>query len=129
MVKLRWHSFDYGVLCYLLFFSFYNAAKVVIYQSLHQCYLAGFLTRVWNFPAFKTRLKFRFHVQHFGTFLFGFSVLCFKMEFNPLQNLLNTGFTIIEIGLFYDGEQLESKICRFLTFWQDHFKREFLLCT
>ena len=43
------------------------------------------------------------------------------MEFHPLQDLLNTGYTIIEIGLFSGGEHLEAKICRFLTFffWQD----------
>ena len=38
------------------------------------------------------------------------------MEFNPLPDLLNTGFTVIEIGLFYEGENLEGKICRFQTF-------------
>ena len=31
------------------------------------------------------------------------------MEFNPLPDLLNTGFTIIEIGLFYGGEHSEAK--------------------
>ena len=36
------------------------------------------------------------------------------MEFNPLPDLLNTGFTIIEIGLFYGGENLEAKIPYFL---------------
>ena len=28
------------------------------------------------------------------------------MEFNPLPDLLNIGFVIIEIGLFYYGEHL-----------------------
>ena len=37
------------------------------------------------------------------------------MEFNPLPDFLNTGFTIVEIGLFYGGEHLGVKICRFLT--------------
>ena len=32
------------------------------------------------------------------------------MEFNPLPDLLNTGFTIIEFGLFHGGEHLEAKI-------------------
>ena len=31
------------------------------------------------------------------------------MEFNPLLDLLNTGFTIIKIGLFYGGEHLGAK--------------------
>ena len=31
------------------------------------------------------------------------------MEFNPLQDLLKSGFTIIEIGLFYGGEHLEAR--------------------
>ena len=37
------------------------------------------------------------------------------MKFNPLPDLLNIGFTIAEIGLFYGGELLGRKICRFLT--------------
>ena len=40
------------------------------------------------------------------------------MGFNPLPDLLNTGFTIIEIGLFYGGENLEAKICKFQTLGQ-----------
>ena len=45
------------------------------------------------------------------------SVFLFEMELNPLPDLLVTGFTIIEIGLFHDdGENMEEKICRFLTF-------------
>ena len=39
------------------------------------------------------------------------------MEFNPLPDLLNNGFTIIEIGLFYGGQHLEAKICTFLIFF------------
>ena len=35
------------------------------------------------------------------------------MEFNPLPDLLNTGFTTVEIGLFYGGEHLGANICRF----------------
>ena len=31
------------------------------------------------------------------------------MEFDPLPDLLNTGFTIVEIGLFYSSEHLEAK--------------------
>ena len=46
-----------------------------------------------------------------------FSVSFFKMAFNPLPDLVNTGFTIIEIGLFYGGERLGAKIYRFLTFF------------
>ena len=38
------------------------------------------------------------------------------MEFSTLPDLKNTGFKIIEVGLFYGGEHLEVKICRFLTF-------------
>ena len=40
------------------------------------------------------------------------------MEFNPLPHLLNTGFTIAEIGLFYGGEHFGAKICSLLT-WFD----------
>ena len=35
--------------------------------------------------------------------------LIFKMEFNTLPDLLNTGFTIIEIGLFYVGENIREQ--------------------
>ena len=38
------------------------------------------------------------------------------MKFNTLPHLSNTGFTIIDIGLFYGGENLEAKICRFRFF-------------
>ena len=41
------------------------------------------------------------------------------MEFNSLADLLNTGFTIIEIGLLYCGENLEAKIYRFQTFLEN----------
>ena len=56
-------------------------------------------------------------MKQFPTFLISFSVLFLKMEFNPLPDLMNAGFTIIEIGLFYGGEDLGLKICRFLTFF------------
>ena len=36
------------------------------------------------------------------------------MEFTPLPHLLNTGFTIVEIGLFYGGDHLEAKIGKIL---------------
>ena len=49
--------------------------------------------------------------------MFGFLFdLFFKIEFNPLPDLLNTGFAIIEIGLFYGGENLKAKICSIQTF-------------
>ena len=35
------------------------------------------------------------------------------MELNTFPDLLNTGFTIAEIGLFYGGKHLEAKICVF----------------
>ena len=41
--------------------------------------------------------------------MFGFSIWIFKTRFNLLPDLLNTGFAIIETGLFYGGEQLGSK--------------------
>ena len=37
------------------------------------------------------------------------------MEFNPFPDLLNTGFTVIETGLFCGGEHLGAKIYRFPT--------------
>ena len=32
------------------------------------------------------------------------------MEFNPLPDLLNTGFTVIKISLFYGGEHENMQI-------------------
>ena len=61
-------------------------------------------------------------MKQFANFLISFSVKIFKMEFNFLPGLLDTGFTIIQIGLFLGGEHLGAKICRFLTFLTDHFK-------
>ena len=42
------------------------------------------------------------------------------MVFNHLPDLLNTGFTIVEIVLFYGGENLEAKICRFQALFGQH---------
>ena len=57
-------------------------------------------------------------VQRFCTFfLFNF----FKMEFNPLLDLLNTGFTITETGLFLWNEHRKRKYADLqisLTRWQ-----------
>ena len=64
-------------------------------------------------PPFRS-IKFEFLVKQFATFLIGFFVSFFNMEFNPLPDLLNIRFTNIEIGLFYGGEHLGAKICRFL---------------
>ena len=61
------------------------------------------------------RVKFGLLVKMFATFFISFSVWCFKMEFIPFPDLLNIGFTIVEIGMFYGGEHLAAKICRFLT--------------
>ena len=66
-------------------------------------------------------MKFGFLVKHSATFLIVFSVSVFKMEFTPLPDLPNTGLTIIEIGLFYGGEHLEAKICRFQNFFEQHW--------
>ena len=77
--------------------------------------LAGFLAHVQQF----SRLFDKFEVLVSCEAVWGifdqFFCLIFKMEFNPLPDLLNTGFTIVEIGLFYGGEHLGAKICRFLT--------------
>ena len=58
-------------------------------------------------------------LKHFATFLIGIYLILFdflKWKFKPLPDLLNAEIAIIEIGLFYDGENLESKICRFQAF-------------
>ena len=48
--------------------------------------------------------------DQFATFLISFSTWFFKMEFNTLPDLLKSGFTIVEISLFYGGEHLGAKI-------------------
>ena len=56
-----------------------------------------------NFRAFQTSLKFVFLVYSASSlrrFRFSFSVWVFEMILRPLLYLLNTGFTIIENGLF-----------------------------
>ena len=39
------------------------------------------------------------------------------MDFNPLQDLLNTGLIIIEIGLVYGSKHLEAKYADSRLFW------------
>ena len=55
-----------------------------------------------DFRAFQTSLKLFFCVKHlqFGTNLFSFSVWIFEIESKALLDLLNTGLTITENGLF-----------------------------
>ena len=76
----------------------------------------GFSAHVQKiFPPFKQvwSLGFLWSImRHFDRFF----CLIFKMEFNPLPDLLNSGIVIIEISLFYSGKNLESKICIFQTF-------------
>ena len=52
---------------------------------------------------------------------------CHPLKLSPYQiygitDLRNNRFTIIEIGLFYGGEHLGAKICRFLTFLSCSFQ-------
>ena len=64
-----------------------------------------------------SRLSDKFEVSVSSAALCNVFVREFKLEFNPLPNLLKTGFTIVEIALFYSGEHLEAKICRFLSYF------------
>ena len=45
----------------------------------------------------QNRYKFEVWVSSLCEFLFGFSVWFFKMELNPLLDLLNTEFTFIDL--------------------------------
>ena len=81
--------------------------------------LAGFFGACLEiFPPFK-QVKFEVWVSREALcdIFDRFYVWFFKMEFNPLPDLLNTEFTIIKIGLFYGDENLEAKICRFQPLW------------
>ena len=52
------------------------------------------------------------------------------MGFKPLPDLLNSGFTIIEIGLFYGGEHLGAKISQIPDFFDKITSRwQFLVGT
>ena len=101
------------------FYKAFTPAKVVLYQSIQSSYLIwrAFWRTSSDFPAFC--LKFEVWVSCEAVWeifdQFCFSVWFFKMEFNPMPDLLNTRFTIVEIGLFFDGEHLGAKIRRFLT--------------
>ena len=88
--------------------------KVVIYQTIKESNLAGFLA--------SKSLKFGFVVKQFATFLIGFSVWYLKL--NPLPDLLYTRFTINEIGKlvlwWVTLERKNMQIPEF--FWQNHIK-------
>ena len=100
---------------FLLRFYFNKSCHLSRY-TLNYLIWRAFWRTFSNFPAFWTSLKFGFLVKHFVTFLISFSVWFFKIKLKTLPHLLNTGFTIVENGLFYGGEHLEAKICRFQTF-------------
>ena len=95
----------------------FTPAKVVIYQSEHLSDLAGFDARSEIFPR---RLLNKFEVwvscEALCDIFYRFFVWFYKMEFNTLPDLLNTGFIIIKIGLFYYGVHFGAKMCGFLTF-------------
>ena len=78
----------------MIFWAF-TPAKVVIYTL--KCFGALFNTRPEIFPPFKQvySLDFICTAQH---------LVFLKMEFNPFPDSLNTGFSIIEICLFYGGK-------------------------
>ena len=89
--------------------------ELVIYQNVQASDLASFVAHVRKF-FWLLNINFQsvgFLVKQFKTFLVNFSLSFSKMKFNLL---LNTGFTVIEIGLLYGGEHLGANICRFLTF-------------
>ena len=77
--------------------------------------LAGFLAHVQQFSRLLDKLEVWVSCEAVWDIMISFSVWFFKMEFNHLRDLLNTGFTIVEIGLFYSGKHLGAKICRLLT--------------
>ena len=90
-----------------------------VYTYVINFNLAGFLAYVQKFSRLLDKFEVSLSCEALCViFLNGFSVWFFKTEFNPLQDLLNTGFTIIEIDLFYgNNENLEAKICRFQFFF------------
>ena len=69
------------------------------------------LKQVWSLGFLCSSLQ-----RFWSVFLFDFLKW---PEFNPLPDLLNSGFTIIEIGLLYGSEHLAAKLCRFLSFFFD----------
>ena len=95
----------------LLNFHFSESCQLSVYPPVTTFWRTSYIIL-----PFEKSLKFGFLVQHFATFFFDFSVWFLKIEFNLLPDLLSNRLTIIEIRLLYGGEQLEAKICRFLTF-------------
>ena len=75
----------------------------------------AFLHIALNTPKFLSLLnKFEawfscVQLQQFVMFMFGLSFWFLKMEYNPLPDLLNTIFTIIDIGLLCGGEHRKQK--------------------
>ena len=96
------------------FYWVFTPAEVVLYQSIQSSYLIwrAFDVRPVNFPPFS---KVRVSCEVVWGIFDQLFCLIFKMEFNPLPDLVNTGFINVEISLFYGGEHLGAKICRFLT--------------
>ena len=92
-----------------MIFEYFTLAKVLCFGGL-------FDVRRFVMSKF-SRLSNKFEVcvfcvqhQQFATNLFGFSVWLFEMGSKPLPDLLNTGFTITENGLFSGGEHRERKL-------------------
>ena len=80
------------------FYWTFTQAKVVIYQSIHASGLAGFLTHVQQFSRLLDKFEVWVSCGAVCDIFDQLFCLIFKMELNPLPDLLNTGFTIIEFG-------------------------------
>ena len=95
---------------------FYGAFTPVPEYTLKLFNLAVFLAHVQQFPRLLDKFEVWVSCEALCDFFDWFFCLIFKNELQP--DLLNTGFTITEIGLFYGDENLEAKIilCRFQAF-------------
>ena len=82
------------------FLSFYFSESCHLSEYTLKRFGGLFDARPRSFPAFQKSLKFGFLVALL-TSLFGFSVWFFKVEFNLLPDLLNTGFKIIRLLVWW----------------------------
>ena len=77
----------------------------LFYQYIHASDLVGFSAHVQKFSRLLNKFEVWVSCEAVCDIFNRFFCLIFKIEFNPLQDLQNTGLTIIEIGLFYGSSK------------------------
>ena len=100
----------------MIFFELYFSESCPLSESTIKSFnLAGFLAHVQQFSRLLDKFEVWVSCEAVCDNFDQFFCLIFLNGIQSLPDLLNTRFTIVEIGLFYGGEHLGAKICRFLT--------------